>query len=148
MPLYDTIQISMQQALKARDPDLVRTLRTLLAKLQEEAIAKGDDLTEKEELKVLFKAAKQRKEAIELYRQGGREDLVSAESKELAIIESYLPKALTPEELGVMVENAMRELGAGSLSDIGKVMPVIMREVAGRADGKMIQQMVREKLGK
>lgn len=137
----------MQKALKAKDTDSVRTLRTLLAKLKEETIAKGDDLSEKEELKVIQRAAKQRKESINLYKQGGRDDLATTESNELAIIESYLPKQLTREELSVMVDKAITETQASSLKDMGKVMPVIMGQVAGRADGKVVQQLVREKLG-
>jgi len=137
----------MQQALKAHDRDRVRTLRTLLAKLKEGTIAKGDELSEQEELKVLQTASKQRKEAIDLYRKGGRNDLVEAESNELSIIESYLPKQLSREELISIVDNVIKETDASTLQDIGRVMPVIMSQVAGRADGKMIQQIVREKLG-
>ncbi|MFQ5917707.1 MAG: GatB/YqeY domain-containing protein [Candidatus Binatia bacterium] len=147
MSLYEEIQNSMQKALKAKDADSVRTLRTLLAKLKEETIAKGDDLSEKEELEVIQRAAKQRKESINLYKQGGRDDLATTESNELAIIESYLPKQLTGEELSVMVDKVVTETQASSLNDMGKVMPVIMGQVAGRADGKVVQQLVREKLG-
>ena len=137
----------MHQALKLQDGDTVRTLRTLLAKLKEEAIAKGDNLSEQEEFKVLQRAVKQRKESIDLYTKGDRDDLASSESKELSIIESYLPKQLSQEELVTMVNTVIKETGAKSLKDIGKVMPVIMSQVAGRADGKIIQQLVREKLG-
>jgi len=147
MSLYEKIQDSVQQALKARDSDSVRTLRTILAKLKEAIIAKGENLSEQEELNVLQTAAKQRKEAIALFRKGGRDDLVRAESKELSIIESYLPKQLSQEELVTRVDAVIRETGATTLKDIGKVMPVIMSQVAGRADGKMVQQLVREKLG-
>jgi len=147
MSLYKKIQKSMHQALKLQDGDTVRTLRTLLAKLKEEAIAKGDNLSEQEEFKVLQRAVKQRKESIDLYTKGDRDDLASSESKELSIIESYLPKQLSQEELVTMVNTVIKETGAKSLKDIGKVMPVIMSQVAGRADGKIIQQLVREKLG-
>lgn len=147
MSLYEKIQDSVQQALKARDSDSVRTLRTILAKLKEAIIAKGENLSEQEELNVLQTAAKQRKEAIALFRKGSRDDLVRAESKELSIIESYLPKQLSQEELVTLVDAVIRETGATTLKDIGKVMPVIMSQVAGRADGKMVQQLVREKLG-
>ncbi len=136
----------MQNSLRAGDRDSVRTLRTLLAKLKEGMIAKGSDLSEDEESRVLQKAASQRREAIELYRNGGREDLATAELSELVIIESYLPEQLTPDELATIVDEVIQESGATSLKDMAKVMPILMRKTAGRTDGKMVQQLVREKL--
>ncbi len=118
-----------------------------MAKLKEEIIQKGDDLTEQEEIKVLLSAAKQRFDAIDLYKKGGRFDLVENESKELLIINTYLPKQLSPDKLVTLVKSAIKETGATTVKDIGKVMPVIMKKVAGRADGKIIQQIVRDKLG-
>ena len=147
MSLYKHIRHSTQKALKAHDSDKVRTLRTLLAKLKEEIIQKGDDLTEQEEIKVLRSAAKQRFDAIDLYKKGERFDLVENESKELLIINTYLPKQLAQDELVTLVESVIKETGVTAVKDIGKVMPVIMKKVAGRADGKIIQQIVRDKLG-
>ena len=136
----------MQAAMKAGDSDRVRTLRTVLAKLKEREIERGGELSERELTKVLQTAAKQRKEAADMYSNGGRTELADAELKELAIIEEYLPKQLSEEQVALMIDAAIEETGAESLSDIGKVMPVIMKKAAGRADGKTIQEIVRRKL--
>ena len=146
MTLVNKLQSVMQAAMKAGDSDRVRTLRTLLAKLKEREIEEGGELSEGELTQVLQTAAKQRKEAADMYSDGGRTELADAELKELAIIEEYLPKQLSEEQVALMIDAAIEETGAESLSDIGKVMPVIMNKAAGRADGKTIQELVRRKL--
>ena len=146
MTLVNKLQSVMQAAMKAGDSDRVRTLRTVLAKLKEREIERGGELSERELTKVLQTAAKQRKEAADMYSDGGRTELAEAELKELAIIEEYLPKQLSEEQVALMIDAAIGETGAESLSDIGKVMPVIMKKAAGRADGKTIQEIVRRKL--
>lgn len=146
MTLVNKLQSVMQAAMKAGDSDRVRTLRTVLAKLKEREIERGGELSERELTKVLQTAAKQRKEAADMYSNGGRTELADAELKELAIIEEYLPKQLSEEQVALMIDAAIEETGAESLSDIGKVMPVIMKKAAGRADGKTIQEIVRRKL--
>jgi uncharacterized protein YqeY len=146
MTLVNKLQSVMQAAMKAGDSDRVRTLRTVLAKLKEREIERGGELSEGELTKVLQTAAKQRKEAADMYSDGGRTELADAELKELAIIEEYLPKQLSEEQVALMIDAAIGETGAESLSDIGKVMPVIMKKAAGRADGKTIQEIVRRKL--
>lgn len=137
----------MQHALKARDNDSVRTLRTLLAKLNDASIAKRDNLSEEEEIRVLRKAAREREESIELYKKGERDDLAEIESKELSIIESYLPESLSEDELVAMIEAVIQESGATGMNDIGKVMPLLIKKVAGRAGGKQIHELVRRRLG-
>ncbi|MFQ6673288.1 MAG: GatB/YqeY domain-containing protein [Fidelibacterota bacterium] len=146
MSIYKEIQDSMQQALKVGKKAEVRTLRTLMAKVKEKAIAKGGELTRAEELKVLQAAARHRQEAIDLYAKGGRQELVEAETEELAIIESYLPEPLSREDLVALIDTTIRQTGAASLKDMGKVMSGIMRQVAGRADGREIQALVRGRL--
>lgn len=146
MSLYDQIRDTMQDALKQGRRDTVRTLRTLLAKLKEGAIAKGGTLSEAEEIKVIQSAAKQRREAIEMYEKGGRKDLVRSEEAELKVIETYLPEKLSEDQLTAIVDRVIGETGATSMRDMGKVMSAVMQEVAGQADGKQIQQLVREKL--
>ncbi len=131
---------------KSGDSDRVRTLRTLLAKLKEREIEKRGELSEGELTKILQTAAKQRKEAADMYSDGGRPELADAELKELTIIEEYLPKQLSEEQVALMIEDAIGETGAESISDMGKVMPVIMKKAAGRADGKTIQELVKRKL--
>ena len=146
MTLVNKLQSVMQAAMKSGDSDRVRTLRTVLAKLKEREIERGGELSERELTKVLQTAAKQRKEAADMYSNGGRTELADAELKELAIIEEYLPKQLSEEQVALMIDAAIEETGAESLSDIGKVMPVIMNKAAGSADGKTIQELVRRKL--
>ena len=146
MTLVNELQPAMQAAMKSGDSDRVRTLRTLLAKLKEREIEKGGGLSEGEVTKVLHTAAKQRKEAADMYSDGGRTELADAELKELAIIEEYLPEQLLEEQVALIIDAAIGETGAESLNDIGKVMPLIMKKAAGRADGKPIQKLVKRKL--
>lgn len=146
MPLYDDIQKAVQYALKEKDADRVRTLRTLLAKLKEKSIETGGDLSKDEVLKVLQTAAKQRREAIEQYLQGRRDDLVRQEEAELKIIEEYLPEQLSEDEMRKIVADVVDETGATSMADMGKVMGQVMKQIAGRGDGKIAQQLVRNLL--
>ena len=105
-------------------------------------------LGDAEVIQAITSACKQRRESAELYRKGHREDLASAEEEELKILESYLPQALTPEELRARVAEAIRATGATSVKEMGKVMAALMPHVQGRADGKVVSEMVREGLGK
>ncbi len=136
----------MYRAMKAKDVVKSKTLRVVFAKLKDQKIAKREDLSEAEELKVLQSLAKQHKESITMFRNGGRDDLVEQESKELQIIEQYLPKMMADDEIKNIVKSAIEETGARSLSDIGKVMPIIMQKGAGKIDGKKAQLFLRELL--
>ena len=146
MKLFEKIQSGMYQAMKAKDALKSKTLRVVLAKLKDQKISKRDDLSEVEELKVLQSIAKQHKESITMFRNGGRDDLVEQETTELKIIEQYLPKMMTDDEIRNIVKNAVEEIGAQALSDIGKVMPIIMQKGAGKIDGKKAQLFLRELL--
>jgi hypothetical protein len=146
MPLNSDIQNEMHQALKEGDSDRVRTLRLLLSKLKEKTIETGGKLSESDSLKVLQTAAKQRREAIELYLKGGREDLVNQEKTELRIIEQYLPSQLNEDEMRKIIATVIEEIGAATIADMGKVMGQVMQQIAGRGDGKIAQQLVREYL--
>ena len=136
----------MYHAMKDRDTVRSKTLRVVLAKLKDKIIEKRDDLSEAEELKIIQTLAKQRKESIAMFRNGGREDLVEQESKELQIIGQYLTKMMTDEEIKNIVKNSIEETGAKSLTDVGKVMPTIMKKGAGKIDGKKAQLLLRELL--
>ena len=146
MELFKKIQSDMYQAMKAKDTVKSKTLRVVLSKLKDKKIEKRDDLSEAEELKVLQTLAKQHKESISMFRNGGRDDLVGIETKELQIIEQYLPKMMNDEEIKNIVKNSIDEAGAQSLADIGKVMPIIMKRGAGKIDGKKAQLFLRELL--
>ena len=144
MKLFEKIQLDMYQAMKAKNTLEYKTLRVVLAKLKDQKIAKRSDLSEAEGLTVLQSLAKQHRESITMFHNGGRNDLVEQETEELQIIEQYLPKMMTDEEIKIIVTNSIEETGAQSLSDIGKVMPIIMKKGAGKIDGKKAQLFLRE----
>ncbi len=147
MSLFTTIQSDMYNAMKKGNKLQSTALRTALAKLKDKRIEKREDLTREEEIKVLQSLVKQRKESIALYLQGNRQELAENEEKEILVYEYYLPKMLSPEEIKVLVEKIIKDVGATSMSDMGKIMPVLMKEGAGRVDGKLAQHFVKEILG-
>ena len=146
MPLVDEIQKDMYKAMKEKEKERINALRNIIGKLKYRYIDKGDKLTEQEEIKVIQSLAKQRRESIEMYEQGGRNDLVETETKELSIIEEYLPQAMSEEEVRRLVRETVKETGAESMSDLGKVMPLVMKKGAGKVDGKIAQEILRELL--
>ena len=146
MPLVDKIQKDMYKAMKEKEKERINALRNIIGKLKYRYIDKGDKLTEQEEIKVIQSLAKQRRESIEMYKQGGRNDLVKTETKELSIIEEYLPQAMSEEEVRRLVRETVKETGAESMSDLGKVMPLVMKKGAGKVDGKLAQEVLRELL--
>ena len=146
MPLVDKIQKDMYKAMKEKEKERINALRNIIGKLKYRYIDKGDKLTEQEEIKVIQSLAKQRRESIEMYKQGGRNDLVKTETKELSIIEEYLPQAMSEEEVRRLVRETVKETGAESMSDLGKVMPLVMKKGAGKVDGKLAQEVLIELL--
>ena len=146
MPLVDKIQKDMYKAMKEKEKERINALRNIIGKLKYRYIDKGDKLTEQEEIKVIQSLAKQRRESIEMYKKGGRNDLVETETKELSIIEEYLPQAMSEEEVRRLVRETVKETGAESMSDLGKVMPLVMKKGAGKVDGKIAQEILRELL--
>ena len=147
MRLSEQIQKDMYTAMKNGEKDKTVTLRSALSKLKDKRIDKQDDLSEQEELQVIKTMVKQRYESIEMYEKGGRDDLVAKEKTELEILETFLPQMISAEELGTLINAVIAETGATSMSDIGKIMPEVMKRSAGRADGKLAQSLVRDKLG-
>lgn len=147
MSLSEQIQKDMYAAMKNGEKDKTVTLRSALSKLKDKKIDKQDDLSEPEELQVIKTMVKQRYESIEMYETGGRDDLVAKEKTELKILETFLPQMMCAEELGALINAVIEETGATSVSDIGKIMPEVMKRSAGRADGKLAQSLVRDKFG-
>ena len=147
MSLSEQIQKDMYAAMKNGEKDKTVTLRSALSKLKDKRIDKQDDLSEQEELQVIKTMVKQRYESIEMYEKGGRDDLVAKEKTELEILETFLPQMMGAEELGALINDVIAETGATSMSDIGKIMPEVMKRSSGRADGKLAQSLVRDKLG-
>jgi hypothetical protein len=137
----------IKSAMKSGDKDRLETLRLLKASLQKVLIDKGASATSDDEIAFLAVEVKRRKEAAELYLKGGRKDLADKEERELVIISEYLPKPLTEEELRTLVDEAVRETGAQSPKDMGRVMSAVMPKVKGKADGKTVQELVKARLG-
>jgi len=138
----------LKQALRSGDKLRLSVIRLLTALIKNREVEKRGPLTDAEVLQAIVASCKQRQEAIEQYKQGGRQDLVDKESAELEILQSYLPKPLTSEELQAMVLEAIQEVQATSLREMGRVMGVLMPRVTGRADGKVVNTLVREALSK
>jgi uncharacterized protein YqeY len=151
MSLKDRIGEEIKSAMKAKDKIRLETVRGIKKAILEKEVAlrpKGQDsLTEEQEIELLVQQAKQRRDSIEQYQQAGREDLAAKEAQELTIIESYLPEQIDDEELNSVLDEIITSLGATSAKDLGKVMGVAMKQLKGKADGKKIQTLVKNKLG-
>lgn len=147
MSILDQLTQDMKEAMKAKDKERLSAIRLLRNELKNASINQRKDLSRDDEIDVLSSAAKRRKESIQAYKEAGRDDLVNKEQKELDIIQSYLPQPLSRNELESIIDHAISESGAESVKDLGKVMPIVMQQVKGRADGKQVNQLVRDKLG-
>ena len=141
MSLLTQIQDDVKDAMKAGERERVHALRLVVNELQKAVKENGA-----EELDVLQRERKRRFEAAEAYRDGGRTDLAEAEEREAELIASYMPEQLSDEELGAIVGDAVAESGASSPKEMGKVMAMVMPQVKGRADGKRVSAVVKEKL--
>ena len=144
MSIIDEIQHDLHEAMKKKEKEKINTLRNIVGTLKYKVIEKGEGITEQEEIKVIQSLAKQRKDSIEMYKKGERSDLVEIESTELSIINEYLPQAMSEEEVKSLVKDSVEESGAQSIADLGKIMPIIMKKGAGRVNGKLAQQILRE----
>ena len=143
MSLFDTLQNDMYAAMKNGDKHKTGTLRVALSTLKDKKIEKREDLTDVEAIKIIQNLVKQRKEAADIYKENGRNDLMENENAELEILNAYLPQMMSEDDLRILVQKVVDDTGASSLSDIGKVMPEVMKQSAGKADGKMAQSIVR-----
>lgn len=146
MSILNQLTEDMKQAMKAREKLKLGTIRMLISELKNARIDSGKDLTPDDELQILTNAAKKRKEAIEAYQAANRQDLYEKEQQELEIIQQYLPEQMSGEEIDKKLDEIIESTGASGLKDLGRVMSEAMKVFKGRADGKKIQQIVREKL--
>ncbi|WP_294759177.1 GatB/YqeY domain-containing protein [uncultured Lactobacillus sp.] len=146
MSLSEQIMSDIKEAMKARDKVRLNTVRMIKSALMNEKIKAGHDLTAEEELTVLSREKKQREESIDEFTKANRRDLADETKQELAIVESYLPKQMTEEELDQTVSSAIAEVNAQGKSDFGKVMKVLMPKIKGKADGKAASNAVRKQL--
>jgi hypothetical protein len=147
MTLTERINQDLKAAMKAGDPVLLNTIRSIRAQIIElSKRGTGSEITPEDETSILLGAAKKRKEAIEMYEKGKRQDLADQEKRELEIINGYLPKPLTREEAEKIIQKIIADSGAVSAKDFGKIMPLAMKELKGKLDGKLIQEIVKQKL--
>ncbi len=144
--MLDQLQEELKIALKAGEKAKMMGLRNIIGKIKAAQIDKGETLTDEESSKILKTAAKQLKESIDQYQKGGRDDLAEKEAFELTLLEKYLPEQLSEEHIRQTVKNIVKNTGAGSMLDMGKVMGATMQELAGSADGKIVQKIVQEEL--
>ncbi|MGZ8427968.1 MAG: GatB/YqeY domain-containing protein [Candidatus Deferrimicrobiaceae bacterium] len=146
MGLKERIQADMQKAAKERNSLALSALRMALAAIKNKEIEARGEIGEDAVLKVLATMVKQRRESIELFERGGRSDLAGKEAAEIVVLEAYLPKPLTDAEVESLVREAIAAAGAKSPADMGRVMKELMPKVAGRADGKTVNEIVRRLL--
>jgi len=147
MTHFEKIKTDMYEAMKSGEKEKANTLRSVISKLKDKQIEKRDTLAKEEEIKVLQALVKQRKESIDLYQKGGRNELAEIESKEMDIINSYLPTMMDEDDVKKIVESVIKDTGASSMADMGKVMPEVMKLGKGLIDGKTAQRLVSEQLG-
>jgi hypothetical protein len=148
MGLKNDIQEAVKVALKSGDQVTLSTLRMLLAAIHNEEIRLRKELTTEEIQKTIATLRKQRSEAIELYRKGGREELAAKEEAEIAVLQRFLPRALSDDEMKGIIRESIAEAGAKGLGDLGKVMKLVMPKVAGRGDGKRVNELARDLLSR
>ncbi|WP_315116859.1 GatB/YqeY domain-containing protein [uncultured Clostridium sp.] len=148
MALKERLQEDWKQALKAREKFKANTISTAKAAILLVEKTDGRKLDDEEIIEVLAKEVKQRREAILEFKKGNRQDLVDESEEEIKILLSYLPQQLTEDEIVEIVRQAIEELGASSIKDMGKIMAVIVPKTKGRADGKLVSEIVKKSLNK
>jgi len=154
MGLKEKIEGDLKAAMKSKDMASANALRMIIAavhnrEIEERGLGKlkpGETLDDAGVAKIISMLAKQRQESIDMFKQGGRDDLVKKESAELALLGRYLPSQLSEGEIERIVEDAIKEAGAAGPKDMGGVMKLVMPKIAGRADGKLVNEVVRRKL--
>jgi uncharacterized protein YqeY len=144
--LSERIESAMRDAMRARDERRTQTLRMAMAAAHNQRIARGRELTDEEVVDVVARQVKQRRESIELYRAGGREDRAADEEAEAAILTEFLPQQLTADEIEALVRVAVAETGASGAADLGRVMGRVSPQTKGRADGKLVSDIARRLL--
>ncbi|OCA91156.1 hypothetical protein A8F94_04670 [Bacillus sp. FJAT-27225] len=146
MSLLERLNNDMKLAMKSKDKDKLTVIRMIKASMQNEAIKFGKELSEEEELTVLSREMKQRKDSLHEFDKAGRSDLVEKLQHEIEVVELYMPVQLSEEELADIVKETISEVGATSKADMGKVMAAIMPKVKGKADGSLVNKLVQQHL--
>jgi len=148
MSLKKDVEERMKTAMRNKDKQALQALRAIKSLiLLAESETKGKELSQDEEMKLLQKAAKQRKDSLEIYQKEGRDDLAAVEAAELKVIEGFLPEQLSEEEIAQTVHKVIEQTGASSMKDMGKVMGMATKALAGKADNKKVAEIVKKTLG-
>ena len=146
MSLLKNITDEMYLSMKSGDKEKANTLRTLISKLKDQQIKLREDISDEETLKIIKTLVKQRKESAEIYSKAGREELAEKENFEISILDNYLPKLMSDEDVLSLIKKIVEETNAKYLSDIGKVMPLVMQRGKGKVDGKIANRILRSLL--
>ena len=146
MSLLKNITDEMYLSMKSGDKEKANTLRTLISKLKDQQIKLRKDISDEEALKIIKTLVKQRKESAEIYSKAGREELAEKENFEISILDNYLPKSMSEEDVLSLIKKIVNETNAKDLSDIGKVMPLVMQRGKGKVDGKIANSILRSLL--
>jgi uncharacterized protein YqeY len=146
MNLQDEISAALKDAMRAKDAAKLASLRLVLTAIKNREKEVRRSLEDQEVISLISTQIKQRKESIDHYRKAGRDDLVKAEESELQILEAYMPEQLSKEQMSQALDEVISEVGAVGMKDMGKVMKAAMAKLAGKADGRAINEMVKEKL--
>ena len=144
--MLNQLQEELKLAMKSGNKAAMTGFRNIIGKIKTAQIDKGESLSFEQSLKILKSAAKQLRESVEHYNKGGREDLAEKELFELSIVEKFLPKQLSDDNIRKIVKETIQTAGAESMQDMGRVMGILMKELSDSVDGKLVQQMVREEL--
>lgn len=149
MALKSKIEGEIKSAMLAKDKDRLRALRSIKSLIMLAETEKGvqAELTEDAEMSILVKAAKQRKDSLDVFEKQGRQDLADVEKQELSVIEEFLPKQMSEDEMRAELEQIVQEVGATSMKEMGKVMGVASKKLAGRADNKKMSEIIKSLLG-
>ena len=146
MSLLKNITDEMYLSMKSGDKEKANTLRTLISKLKDQQIKLRKDISDEETIKIIKTLVKQRKESAEIYSKAGREELAEKENFEISILDNYLPKLMSDEDVLSLIKKIVDETNAKYLSDIGKVMPLVMQRGKGKVDGKIANRILRSLL--
>lgn len=148
MSLKQQLTDAMKAAMKAKDSLRLVTVRSVLAAIKNREIDQRTEVSDEDIIGVLSSLVKQRKESVQLYREGDRIELAEKEEAELVILQEFLPSPLTQGEIATLIEQAVTETGASEPKDMGKVMKIVSAQVRGRADGKQVSDMVKDRLNR
>lgn len=146
MSLLSRLNDDMKTAMKAKDKESLQVIRMIKSSIQNEQIKEGNDLTEDEELTVLSREMKQRRDSLHEFEEAGRDDLAEKVKSEIVIVEKYMPEQLSEDDIRQLVQEAITQTGASSVKEFGKVMGAIMPKVKGKADGNQVNAIVKELL--